>query len=390
MSPRVPAAKAALKVRTKGKDSPRIGAHVSSAGHIDVAIDHGVELGAEMVQIFGAAPQMWRRKEHPETDIAAFRAKAAEHGIGPNFIHGVYLTNLATADPEHLEKGVATLTADMRLGSALGVAGVIFHVGSHKGLGFDHYLPQMAKAMRRVLDDSPDDIQLCIENNAGTGDSVCSSFEEIGRLMAAIGSDRVKVCVDTCHAYSAGYDLAVAEGLELALSEIEQEVGLGNVVAVHANDSKTPLGSGKDRHENIGWGSIGTAGFRNLFQRGAFQNAAWMLEVPGFEGGGPDALNLDILKAFRVGNRPPKIPDAPPPKERKSARGGSAKDRASKSGVKPGVKPVLKPGAAKKAPAKVTKKRAVAAAKKTAPAKNAHKSRATKSGTKKPARAKQA
>ena len=111
-----------------------------------------------------------------------------------------------------------------------------------------------------------------------------------------------------------------------------------------------------------------------------------MLEVPGFEGGGPDALNLDILKAFRVGNRPPKIPDAPPPKERKSARGGSAKDRASK----PGVKPVLKPGAAKKAPAKVTKKRAVAAAKKTAPAKNAHKSRATKSGTKKPARAKQA
>ncbi len=311
-------------------EGPRIGAHVSSAGHIDVAIDHGVELGAEMVQIFGAAPQMWRRKEHSETDIAAFREKAAEHGIGPNFIHGVYLTNLATAEAEHLEKGVATLTADMRLGSALGVAGVIFHVGSHKGMGFDHYLPQMATAMQRVLEDSPDDIDLCIENNAGTGDSVCSSFEEIGRLMTAIGSQRVKVCIDTCHAFSAGYDLAGAEGLELALTELEREIGGGNVVAVHANDSKTPLGSGKDRHENIGWGSMGTDGFRNLFQRGAFQKAAWMLEVPGFEGGGPDALNLKILMALRAGKRLPKIPAAPPPEERKSARGRSATGTAAK------------------------------------------------------------
>jgi deoxyribonuclease-4 len=356
---------------TQSPVGPRIGAHVSSAGHIDVAIDHGLELGAEMVQIFGAAPQMWRRKEHPESDVAAFRAKAEEHGIGPNFIHGVYLTNLATADPEHLEKGVATLTADMRLGSGLGVAGVIFHVGSHKGMGFDHVLPQMAKAMRRVLDDSPDDIALCIENNAGTGDSVCSSFDEIGRLMTAIASDRVKVCVDTCHAYSAGYDLAGAEGLELTLSEIEKEVGLANVVAVHANDSKTPLGSGKDRHENIGWGSMGMSGFRNLFRRGAFQNAAWMLEVPGFEGGGPDELNLDILKALRAGKRPPKIPDAPPPEERKSARGRSAKDTTPKAPAakKPAAKKAAKNPPAAKKPAKE------ALAKKRAPTKSSAKKR---------------
>lgn len=345
-------------------DGPVIGAHVSSAGHIDLAIDRAVELGAEMVQIFGGAPQTWRRKTHPESDIAAFREKAAEHAIGPNFIHGVYLTNLATADAEHLQKGIDTLTADMRLGSALGVAGVIFHVGSHKGLGFDQYLAQMAGAMRRVLDDSPDDIALCIENNAGTSNSVGSSFVEIGRLIDAVGSDRMQVCLDTCHAFSAGYDLADGEGLELAMAEFEKEIGLDRLVAVHANDSKTPLGSGRDRHENIGWGSIGVDGFRQLMAHPAFAGTAWMLEVPGFEGGGPDELNLTILRALRDGKRLPRIPKAPPPEERKSRRA-------------PVAKKATKP-AAKKAAKRTAKKRSKKAASKKPSRKTAQKSSAKK------------
>lgn len=339
---------------------PVIGAHVSSAGHIDIAIDHAVELGAEMVQIFGGAPQTWRRKTHPESDMAAFREKAAEHGIGPNFIHGVYLTNLATADPEHLQKGIDTLTADMRLGSALSVAGVIFHVGSHKGLGFDHYLSQMVGAMRRVLDDSPDDIALCIENNAGTGNSVGSSFVEIGRLIDAVGSERMRVCLDTCHAFSAGYDLADRKGLELAMTEFEKEIGLDRLVAVHANDSKTPLGSGRDRHENIGWGSIGVDGFRQVIAHPAFAETAWMLEVPGFEGGGPDQLNLKILCALRDGDRLPRIPKAPPPEERKSRRAPVAKKPAAKKTAKKTAKTAAKPVATKttkRAPAKKAAKK---------------------------------
>ena len=335
---------------SQATDGPRIGAHVSTAGHIDVALDHAKELGAEAMQIFGAAPQMWRRKTHPEPDIAAFREKAAAQGVGPNFIHGVYLTNLATADPEHLQKGIDSLTADMRLASALGVAGVIFHVGSHKGMGFDHSLPQIAKAMRQVLDDSPDDVWLCIENNAGTGDSVCSSFDEIGRVMEAIGSDRVKVCFDTCHAFSAGYDLTEIEGFELAMTEFDKEIGTANLVAVHANDSKTALGSGRDRHENIGWGTIGVDGMRHVIAHPAFRNATWMLEVPGFEGGGPDQLNLKILRALRDGKRMPRIPKAPPPEERKSARGKSAKKSSAKAAAK------AKPAKAKKPATKAKKK----------------------------------
>ena len=310
---------------------PRIGAHVSTAGHIDIAADNAAKLDVEAAQIFGAAPQQWRRKEHASEHIAAFREKMATGDIGPNFIHGIYLTNLGTPDPEHLQKGVDSLTADMRLGSALGVSGVIFHVGSHLGAGFDAVLPQVVTAMKEVVAESPDDIFLCIENNAGTGNSVGSSFAEIGAIMTGIGSDRVKVCLDTCHAFSADYDLSTHDGLATAMAEFDQEIGLENLVAVHANDSKTPRGSGKDRHENIGWGSIGIDGFRNLLEHPAFQRATWLLEVPGFKGGGPDRLNVRILRALRDGTSLPRIPkQKTPPKEKNATKSSAKKSPARK------------------------------------------------------------
>ena len=198
------------------------------------------------MQIFGAAPQQWRRKQHPPEEVAAFRERMAVAGVGPNFIHGIYLTNLATADAEHLAKGVASLRADMQLAGELGVAGVIFHVGSHKGAGFEAVLPQVARAMREVLAEAPPEVWLCIENNAGGGDSIGSSFAEIGAIRDAVGDDRVQVCLDTCHAHSAGYDLTDAAALAAALAEFDRLIGLDHLVAVHANDSKTPAGSARD------------------------------------------------------------------------------------------------------------------------------------------------
>ena len=303
---------------------PRIGAHVSTAGHIDVAVENAREVGAEAVQIFGAAPQQWRRKTHKEEEIAAFREGMAAAEIGPNFIHGVYLVNLASADGELVDKGVDALIADMRLGAALGIAGVIFHVGSHKGLGFEAVLAPMVEAMKRVLAESPDDVWLCLENNAGTGNSVGSSFAEIGAIMDGVGDKQVKVCLDTCHAHSAGYNLVEKESFEVAMTEFEREIGLEQLVAVHANDSKTPFHSGKDRHENIGRGSIGLGGFEGVIRHPAFARVPWLLEVPGFEGKGPDALNVKILRALRDGTRMPRIPKT------KEAGTGAAKKAAGK------------------------------------------------------------
>ncbi|MEE9277190.1 MAG: deoxyribonuclease IV [Dehalococcoidia bacterium] len=362
----MPSASAAARTLS----NPPIGAHVSTAGHIDIAAENAEKIGAEAVQIFGAAPQQWRRKEHPPEDIAAFREKMAAADIGPNFIHAIYLVNLASADAELVRKGVDALIADMRLASALGIAGVIFHVGSHKGAGFRATLPQIAEAMRAVLEDSPDDVWLCIENNAGTGNSVGSSFQEIGAIMDAVDSGRVKVCLDTCHAHSAGYNFAEPEAFHLAMSEFGREIGLSNLVAVHANDSKTPFRSRRDRHENIGRGSIGLSAFGDLIRHPAFARATWLLEVPGFEGGGPDALNVRILKALRDGTPRPRIPRAQP-------NGAAKKVAAEKRAAK---RAPAKKGAAKKTAAKkLTAKKA--AGKRRAVKKTAAKKRPAKRST---------
>ncbi len=163
-----------------------------------------------------------------------------------------------------------------------------------------------------VLDDEPDNPSLLIlENNAGQGNCIGGKFGELGALIGGLGGDpRVGVCIDTCHAYAMGYDLATDEGCATAMEEFDREVGFGRLVAVHANDTKQPLGTFRDRHENIGEGHIGIDGFRTLMAHPAFREVPFLLEVPGFDGKGPDAKNIRRLKKIRseLGIEAPKLP----------------------------------------------------------------------------------
>ena len=278
----------------------RIGGHVSAAGGLDKAIDRGVDIGAETIQIFGAPPQGWRRATLTADQTALFREKAREKGVLPVFIHGVYLINLATAIPENLSKSVASLTAEMALQGQIGAEGVIFHLGSHKGAGLDNVFAQIVDSVRRVLDGSPAPTNLLIENSAGMGNSIGSRFADIGRIMREVGSERVRVCLDTQHAFASGYyNVAERDGLEKTLEDFETHIGLKRLRAVHANDSKCPFGGGLDRHENIGEGHIGLKGFQVIMGHPAFKDVPFLLEVPGFEGQGPDRRNVDILKELR-------------------------------------------------------------------------------------------
>ncbi len=278
----------------------RIGAHVSSAGGLDKAIDRAVALECETVQLFASPPQGWAMKPPSPEVVAAFRQKAEAAGLaGWCFFHGVYLVNLATENPEHLAKGVASLSFYLNVCHQTGVKGVIFHVGSHKGAGFATVLPQIAGAMRQVLANAPGDAWLIIENNAGQGQQIAGNFAEIGRIMDAVESPRVKVCLDTCHSLSSGYDLRSESGVAAAMDEFQREVGWEHLVAVHANDSKAPLGAGVDRHENIGDGYLGLDGFRAIMGHPAFRDVPFMLEVPGIEGAGPDAENMRRLRELR-------------------------------------------------------------------------------------------
>ncbi|MEK7217224.1 MAG: deoxyribonuclease IV [Chloroflexota bacterium] len=279
----------------------RIGAHVSTAGGLDKAIDRGLALEAEAVQIFGSAPQSWALKPHPSETISAFRAKAAEAGVSDAvFLHGVYLVNLATENELNLARGIDSLVYYLDLAGAIGGRGVIFHVGSHKGAGFDAVLPQITAAINEVLRRAGNDAWLIIENNAGQGNQVGGNFREIRRIMDSVANPRMRVCLDTQHSFASGYDMATEAGLAATMAEFGSEIGFENLVAVHANDSKTPLGAAADRHENIGEGYIGYEGFRRIVGHPAFRDVPFLLEVPGLERQGPDLENMGRLKDMRA------------------------------------------------------------------------------------------
>jgi deoxyribonuclease-4 len=277
----------------------KIGAHVRTAGGVDKGVERAVDLGAETIQIFSGAPQAWRRKEYGAEEVATFKARLAETGIGPVFLHGVYLVNLATDNPENLAKSLDALIHDMNVCHLLGIQGVIFHIGSHRGAGYDTVFQQVVDCVRKIVGPTPEDTWLILENAAGMGGAIGSRFQELGRIIKEAGSDRVKVCLDTQHAFAAGYDLKSKGGLKAAMVEFGAEIGLDRLVAVHANDSKCPLAGGVDRHENIGEGHIGLDGFLNIMAHPAFRDVPFLLEVPGFEGEGPDKRNLEILKGLR-------------------------------------------------------------------------------------------
>jgi deoxyribonuclease-4 len=279
---------------------PKIGAHVSTSGGPATCYDRAEAIGAEAVQIFLTPPQQWRSSKVDETISAAYRERAAASSIGSEvYVHGVYLINLATNDETHLLRSTSSLKSALTACSQLGIRGVIFHLGSHKGQGLDAVFDQICRSCTEVLDATPKDSLLILENSAGAGGNIGSKWEDLGRIIKQVGNERIKVCIDTQHSYAAGYDFASAEGLELAMTELEQEVGFDQVVAVHANDSKVELGSGRDRHENIGDGHIGVEGFKRIVNHRGFAHVPFLLEVPGMDNKGPDQANVDILKQLR-------------------------------------------------------------------------------------------
>ncbi len=278
----------------------KIGAHVSTAGGPITAYERAEAIGAEAAQIFLTPPQQWRSSKVEPEQAEAFRTRGVDSPCGDVFVHGVYLINLATSDETNLLRSTSSLKSALTSCSQLGIRGVIFHLGSHKGQGLDAVFAQICRACTDVLAATPEDSLLILENSAGAGGTIGSNFADLGRIVREVGNERVKVCLDTQHSYAAGYDLSTAEGLELAMSEFESEVGFDQLVAVHANDSKVELGSGRDRHENIGEGHIGVEGFRRIIAHRGFQGVPFLLEVPGFDHKGPDETNVNILKDLRT------------------------------------------------------------------------------------------
>ncbi len=282
----------------------QIGAHVSSSGGIWKAVERGVAIEAEALQIFPSAPQNWRPTKHTPEAFTRFAEARAAASLGEVWLHCIYLVNLATELPEQLEKSIAAVVNALTVADAAGANGVVLHTGSHKGSGLEACLPQVAGAIEQIFEQAPGSAVLALENAAGHGGTIGRDFLELGTILKAVGTPRLQVCVDTCHAFAGGYNLADPVGVQEMLEEFEREVGLQNLAVWHLNDSKQGLGDQRDRHENIGDGRIGSEGFRVWFDAISrvpeIPANALLLEVPGIENDGPDLENVRRVKAIRA------------------------------------------------------------------------------------------
>jgi deoxyribonuclease-4 len=276
---------------------PILGAHVDSSHGLHLAFERAAALGAEAIQVHPTPPHYWGSPKLDDDRVERFLAAAEAAGHPPFYFHAVYLINLAGSDPVLRQRSESTLAGYLAAADRLGIDGVIFHAGSHKGVGFEQALPVITGHLKRVMERAdPRRARLLIENNAGMGGCVGARFEEVRAMMDAVGDPRVGACFDTCHAFASGYDERTPEAAAATLDEWERVVGLDRLEAVHCNDSQTGLGSNRDRHANIGRGEIGEDGFRALLHDPRLARVPFILEVPGFQGSGPDAANLAILR----------------------------------------------------------------------------------------------
>lgn len=280
-----------------------VGANVSSAGGVLQALPRAMELGVQAIQFFASSPRSWRRRVIDPTTAQTFRNGFEKAGM-QLWIHGSYLMNFATTNPASLAQSRASLEADLADCAALGGKGVIFHLGSHKGRGLAEVIEQIVFTLsqfhleggkRKALQRRP---WIVIENSAGMGGSIGSRFDELGTIVRQLPRDQVKICLDTQHAFAAGYPVHTHWGLDQTLADFDREIGLDRLVALHSNDSKIPLGGGVDRHANIGDGFIGHEGLRGIVQHPKLQGLPFLLEVPGVDHSGPDKDNVDRLRSL--------------------------------------------------------------------------------------------
>jgi deoxyribonuclease-4 len=276
-----------------------IGAHVSNSGGLSKAVGRGVELGADAIQIFNQSPRMWRPTAYGEHDFAEFREAMGASRIGAVVIHAVYLINCASEDPEIREKSLASLKQSLTVGAGIGGSGVVLHAGSAKGGDVGEAISRAGELIAEALEET----EICplhLEDTAGAGGTLGRSFAELAGLIgAAGGSERLGVCLDSCHLLASGYDVRTVESLDGVLGEFASEIGLDRLGSLHLNDSTTPLGSNRDRHAAPGAGEIGESGLAVFLSDPRFEDLPTIMETGSVEKGGVSAEDLKLAVQLR-------------------------------------------------------------------------------------------
>jgi deoxyribonuclease-4 len=282
----------------------RIGIHTSIAGDIAGSLDIAAKLGANALQIFSASPRMWPRggTRIADADAARFRARRAELGLGPLVIHDNYLINLASPERVMRTRSIQAFHDELVRALSLGADFLVAHPGSSLGTEKSQAISEIADGMRQAARGMKfGALRILVENTSGMGSAVGARFEEIREILDQTADLPMGVCLDTAHTFEAGYDIASEDGLEKTLAEVDRTVGLARVYVLHVNDSKTPLGSRVDRHENIGDGKIGLKALGRILNHprlgpGAqgLSGRAFILETP-IDKPGDDRRNVRAL-----------------------------------------------------------------------------------------------
>jgi deoxyribonuclease-4 len=276
-----------------------IGGHVSTAGGLHRAIERGVETRSDAIQIFNQSPRAWRPTRYGPGDFERFREAMAPSRVEAVVIHAVYLINCATADRELRRKSLDSLRHALRVGEAIGAAGVVLHSGAAKGDPVDVALKRAGAAISEALSET-EACPLLLENTAGSTGRLGRDVHELAELVERAGGDeRLGICIDCCHLFASGYDVREPEGLTELVDELERIVGLDRLRCLHVNDSAVGLGANRDRHANIGDGELGARGIATFLSEPRFEGLPALLEVPGPDKKGADRGQVEKARRLR-------------------------------------------------------------------------------------------
>jgi deoxyribonuclease-4 len=276
----------------------RFGFHISIAGGFSKVTKRALDKQCQSIQFFSRNPRGWVYKPLDTADVTAFTAAVSRTTIHPIFIHMPYLPNLASSDAKLWKRSVKELCADLKRAELLQVPYIIAHIGHSGDQAEEQAFDRVSQAIDRAFEAVPNAVRLLLENTAGQGTEIGYCFSHLQRIIAGSNhGDRLGICLDVAHAFAAGYDVSTKRGLEEALQEFDQGIGLGKLCLLHLNDSKARLGSRVDRHWHIGKGCIGIDGFRRIVNHPALRSLPGIMETPR-ETDREDLMNMKVIKSL--------------------------------------------------------------------------------------------
>lgn len=273
-----------------------LGTHVSIAGGVDKAIERAVAIGCTAIQIFTRNASRWQVPPLTAKTVEAFRQARAAGCVHYVAAHSSYLINLASPEAQTRQRSLTAFKDELDRCQRLGLDALVVHPGAHMGEGITAGIATVVRSLSSVCRESDVEVRILLENTAGQGTGLGAAVEELGQIIEAVADQRLGICLDTCHAFAAGYELRTAEGYESLISSIDRHIGSDKVNLFHLNDSKKPLGSRLDRHEHVGQGLIGVDGFRLLMQDERFRHSPKVTETPPGDNNCHDLENLALLK----------------------------------------------------------------------------------------------